>query len=31
MGMQGAADAGLIPQEDVDAEVARLEEKYKNE
>ena len=29
MGMQAAADNGLIPQEDVDKEVERLEEKYK--
>jgi methylmalonyl-CoA mutase N-terminal domain/subunit len=28
MGMQAAADKGLIPQEEVDKEVARLEEKY---
>jgi hypothetical protein len=26
--MQAAADEGLIPQEEVDKEVARLEEKY---
>lgn len=30
MGMQAAADEGLLPQEQVDTELARLEEKYKN-
>ena len=28
MGMQAAADEGLMPQEKVDAEVKRLEEKW---
>jgi len=30
MGMQAAADHGLMRQEDVDIEVKRLEEKYKD-
>lgn len=31
MGMQAAADQGLIPQSEVDAEVERLEKKYADE
>ncbi len=30
MGMQAAVEQGLISQEDLDVEVARLEEKYKD-